>query len=128
MSCADLLGHEPLQAPGEDRDEGDLDEGDEVFLRPLDDGVQSAVARDPAEGALRDPRDLGGDEYAVAPSGDRPDGDAERLPGFGQALAAIAEVADGRPLEAAAGNRSRDRDDAFGVVPSVLTWSETAVR
>lgn len=82
----------PLQAPGKDGGEGDLDEGEEVLLRPLDEHVQSAVAADPAERALHDPSDFGGEEYPVATAGDRPDHDAEGRGGFGQALAAIAEM------------------------------------
>jgi len=45
-SCAGGLGDQPLQAPGEDRDEGDLDESDEVLFRPLDNGVQPPIERD----------------------------------------------------------------------------------
>ena len=41
-----------LQAPGQDRDKGDLDEGDEVLLGPVEDRVQPPVIRDPGEGAL----------------------------------------------------------------------------
>jgi len=67
------LGVEPAQASGEDGDEGDLDEGDEVLLRPLDNGVQSTVAADPAEGAPHDPGDFGRDEHAVATAGNRLD-------------------------------------------------------
>ena len=44
------------------------------------------------------------------------DGDAERL-GFGQPLAAIAEIAQGCPLEAAAGKLMQHRDDALAVMP-----------
>jgi hypothetical protein len=55
MSCADFLGRKPRQPPGEDRDEGDLAESDEVLLCPLKDGVQSAVASQPGEGALHKP-------------------------------------------------------------------------
>ncbi|MCW2241926.1 recombinase family protein [Azospirillum canadense] len=51
---------------------------------------------------FHDPSDFGGEEHPIAAAGDRLDDDAQRLPGFGQALAAIAEIADGRPLEAAA--------------------------
>jgi hypothetical protein len=44
MSGAQFVGDEAVQAPGKDGDEGDLNEGDEMFLRALEDGVQSAVA------------------------------------------------------------------------------------
>ena len=43
MSGAQFVGDEAVQAPGKDGDEGDLDEGDEMFLRALEDGVQPAV-------------------------------------------------------------------------------------
>jgi hypothetical protein len=33
MSGAQFLGDEAVEAPGKDGDEGDLDEGDAVFLR-----------------------------------------------------------------------------------------------
>lgn len=107
---------EPLQAPGEDREEGDLNEGNEMLLRPLDDGVQSTEAADPAEGALHHPGDFGGDDHPVAAAGNRPDRDAERLPGFSQALAAVAEIADGESLEPASSELAERRHDAFGVV------------
>jgi hypothetical protein len=41
MLGAQFVGDEAVQAPGKDGDEGDLDEGDEMFLRALEDGVQS---------------------------------------------------------------------------------------
>src|SRR3954469_5294921 len=44
-----LCGMMWLQAPSEDGDEGDLDEGDEVLLRPLEDRVQPPVPADPGE-------------------------------------------------------------------------------
>ena len=87
-----------------------------MLLRPLDDGVQPQVAADPAEGVLHDPGDFGGDEHAVATAGDRLDGDAESFPGFRQALAAIAEIADSRSLEPASGKLAQHRHDAFGVL------------
>ena len=40
MSGAQFVGDEAVQAPGKDGDEGDLDEGDEMILRALEDGVQ----------------------------------------------------------------------------------------
>src|SRR5688572_17106828 len=45
MSGADFLGDKAHQTAGEDRDEGDLDESDEVPLGSLDDRVQPAMAR-----------------------------------------------------------------------------------
>ena len=44
------------------------------------------------------------------------EGDAERLAGLGQPLAAIAEIAQGRPLEAAAGKLMQHWDDALAVM------------
>ncbi len=41
-----MLGDKAHQAAGEDRDEGHLDESDEVLPSPLEDGVQPAVAAD----------------------------------------------------------------------------------
>ena len=45
------------------------------------------------------------------------DGDAKRLAGLGQPLTAIAEIAQGSPLEAAAGKLMQHRDDALAVMP-----------
>jgi hypothetical protein len=39
MSGAQFVGDEAVQAPGKDGDEGDLNEGDEMFLRALEDGA-----------------------------------------------------------------------------------------
>jgi hypothetical protein len=50
-----LLGDKAAQTARQDRDEGDLNEGDEVFLRTVEDGVQPAVAADPGQGALHLP-------------------------------------------------------------------------
>ena len=44
-----------------------------MLLRPLDNGVQSTVAADPAEGAPHDPGDFGRDKHAVATAGNRLD-------------------------------------------------------
>ena len=55
MSGIDLLDHQALDAPGQDGNEGDFDEGDEVLLRPLEDRVQPPVIRDPGEGAFHLP-------------------------------------------------------------------------
>src|SRR5690349_811099 len=49
-------------------------------------------------------------------TGARLDGDAERLSGLGQPLTAIAEIAQGSPLEAAAGKLMQHRDDALAVM------------
>jgi hypothetical protein len=75
MSGADFLGHQAHQAAGQDRDEGDLDESDEVFFRPFEDGVQPAVAADPGQGALN-PNTLRNEGPAA---GAGLDGDAEPL-------------------------------------------------
>src|SRR4051812_39825399 len=45
------------------------------------------------------------------------DGDAERLASLEQPLAAIAEIAQGGPLEAAAGKLMQHWDDALAVMP-----------
>ena len=44
VSGANFPDCEALQPPREDRDEGDLDKGDEVVLRTVKDRVQSPVA------------------------------------------------------------------------------------
>ena len=44
------------------------------------------------------------------------DGDAERLAGFGQPFAPVAEIAQGGPLEASAGKLMQHRDDALAVM------------
>ena len=76
-SSADLLGYKAHEAAGEDRNEGDLDESDEV--PPLKDGIQPAVAADPGQGAL-DPNPLWNEGSAVT-AGAGLDGDAKRLAG-----------------------------------------------
>src|SRR4051812_30270807 len=62
-----------------DRDEGDLDESDEVFLRTVEDGVQPAIAAHPSQGAL-DANTLRNEGPAVT-AGAGLDGDAEGLAG-----------------------------------------------
>ena len=52
---------------------GDLDEGDEVFLRPLEDRVQPPAAAEPSKGTLDHPADPGREELPVAVAGDRLD-------------------------------------------------------
>ena len=72
-----MLGYKAHQAAGQDGDEGDLDESDEVFLGPLEDRVQPAVAVDPGQGALN-PNPLRNEGSAVA-AGAGLEGDAKRL-------------------------------------------------
>ena len=134
MSGAYFRGDEALQAPGKDGDEGNLDEGDEVFLRALEDGVQPPVAAQPGEGPLNHPADAGRNEASVAATGeagqgsagaaggiarrgDRLDGDAERLAGLSQPLAPVAEIPQRGTLEASLGEFAQNREDAFGVMP-----------
>ncbi|MCW2239035.1 site-specific DNA recombinase [Azospirillum canadense] len=62
------------------------------------------------------PGNLGRDEHAVAASRDRLDGDAEVFAGLGQALAAIAEIANGWSLEAFPDELAQHRHDALGIV------------
>src|SRR5687768_14621413 len=85
-------------------------------LGSLEDGVQPAVATNPCQGALDDPPNPLRDEGSAMATGTGLDGDAERLAGFGQPLAAIAEIAQGSPLEAAAGKLMQHRDDALAVM------------
>src|SRR3954453_11636583 len=115
-SGADFLGDKADQAAGQDGDEGDLDESDEMPLGPLEDGVQPTVAANPRQRALNDPQNPLRNEGSAVTAGAGLEGDAERLAGFGQALAAIAEIAQGRPLEAAAGKLTQHRDDTFAVM------------
>src|SRR3954447_15177024 len=105
------------QTAGEDRDEGDLDESDEVPLGSLKDRVQPTVATDPGQRALNDPPNALRNEGSAVTAGAGLEGDAERLADLGQPLAAIAEVAQGGPLEAAAGKLMQHRDDALAVMP-----------
>src|SRR5688572_18567253 len=51
------------------------------------------------------------------PTGAGLDGDAKRLAGLGQPLTAIAEIAQGGSLEAAADKLMQHRDDALAVMP-----------
>ena len=121
MSGADLLGHKADQAAGQDRDEGDLDESDEMPLGPLKDSVQPAVAADPAQRALDDPPNSLRNEGSAMATSAGLDGDADRFAGLGQSLAAIAEITQGGPLEAAAGKLMQHRHDA----PAVRVCSQT---
>jgi hypothetical protein len=45
MSGADLIDFETLEASGEDGNEGDLDEGDEVLLGPVDGRSRATAGR-----------------------------------------------------------------------------------
>src|SRR5690242_14376033 len=83
-------------------------------LGPLEDGIQATVATDPRQGALN-PNTLRNEGSAMT-AGAGLDGDAERLAGLGQPMAAIAEIAQGSPLEAAAGKLMQHRDDALAVM------------
>src|SRR3954451_7110665 len=117
MSGADFLDDEALEAPREDRNEGNHNESDEVLLRPLEDGVQPPVAAEPGEGPFDHPADAGGNELSVPAAGNGLDGDAERVTGFRQPLAPVAEIAEGWALEAAIGKRTQNRHDGFRIVP-----------
>src|ERR1700734_469444 len=114
MSGAQFVGDEAVQAPGKDGDEGDLDEGDEMFLRALEDGVQPAV---PCERPPNHPADAGRNEASIAAAGNGLNGDAESLAGFRQPLAPVAEIPQRLTLEASVGELARNRDNAFGVMP-----------
>src|SRR5208283_1399416 len=125
---------EAVQAAREDGDERDLDERDEVLRRALEDGVQPPVAAQPGEGPFNHPANAGRNEPSVAAAGeagqgsagaaggiarrgDRLNADAERLTGFGQPLAPVAEVAERRTLKATIGERAQNRDDGLRVMP-----------
>jgi hypothetical protein len=111
-----LLGYKADQAARQDRDEGDLDESDEMPLGPLEDGVQPTVAADPGQRALNhSPNPLRNEGSAVT-AGTGLDGDAKRLADLGQPLASIAEIAQGCSLEAAAGKLMQHRNDALAVM------------
>src|SRR4051794_22352299 len=116
-SGAQLLGDKALEAPSEDRDERDRNEGDEGLLRALEDGVQPPVAAEPGEGPFDHPADAGGNELSVPAAGNGLDGDAERVTGFRQPLAPIAEIAEGWAVEAAIGKFTQNRHDTLRVVP-----------
>src|SRR3954470_24086640 len=103
MSGADFLDDEALQAPREDRDERDRNEGDKVLFRALDDGIQPPVAAEPGERALNHPADAGRNELSVAAARNGLDRDAECLTSLGQAFAPVAEVTERRALEATIG-------------------------
>src|SRR3954453_24240647 len=116
MSAAWFLGDEAPHAPREDGDERNRNEGDEVFLRALDDDVQPPVAAEPGKRPFNHPADAGGNELSVSAARDGLNGDAECLTGFGQPLASIAEVAECRTFEATLGERAQDRHDPFRVM------------
>src|SRR4051812_14876755 len=81
-------------------------------LGPLEDGVQPTVAANPRQRALN-ANPLRNEGSAVT-AGAGLEGDAERL--AGQPLAPVAEIAQGCPLEAAAGKLTQHRDDTFAVM------------
>src|SRR3954452_1096053 len=116
MSGAEFLNDEALEAPREDRDERDRNEGDEVLFRALDDGIQPPVAAQPGKGPLNHPADAGGNELSVAAARNGLDRDAECLSGLGQPFAPVAEITERRALEAAIGELTQNRDDGFGVM------------
>src|ERR1700733_15407792 len=117
MSGAQFVGDEAVQASGKDGDEGDLDEGDEMFLRPLEDDVQPTVAAQPCERPLNHPADAGRNEASIAAAGNGLDGDAESLAGFRQPLAPVAEIPQRLTLEASVGELAQNRDNSFRVMP-----------
>ena len=119
-----MLGDKADQAAGQDRDEGDLDESDEVLLGPLEDGVQPAVAADPGQRALNDPPNTLWNEGSAVAAGDGLDNDAKRLADVGQPLTPVAEIAQGRSFEAAAGKLMQHWDDTLAVM---RTWSVSPV-
>ena len=85
-------------------------------LGPLKDSVQPAVAADPGQRALDNPPNPLRNEGPAMTAGAGLDGDAERFASLGQPLTAIAEIAQGCSLEAAAGELMQHRDDAFAVM------------
>ena len=89
-SGAAFLDDEALEAASEDRDERDRNEGDEMVLRALEDGVQPPVAAEPGERPFNHPADASGNELSVSAARNGLDGDAECLTGLNQAFAPIA--------------------------------------
>src|SRR5208283_2215619 len=116
MSGAEFLDDEALEAAREDRDECDRNEGDEVLLRALEDGVQPPVAAQPGKRPLNHPAYAGRNELSVPATRDGLDRDTECLAGLGQPLAPIAEIPQCRALEAAIGELTQNRNDGFGVM------------
>jgi hypothetical protein len=113
VSGADFLSNGALEVAREDRDERDRNEGDEVVLRALEDGVQPPVAAEPGKGPLNHPADAGRDEPSVAATGNGLDGDAECLSGLGQLPASIAEITERWAPKAAIGELTQNRDEAL---------------
>src|SRR3954453_626795 len=103
MSGAEFLNDEALEAPREDRDERDRNEGDEVLFRALDDGIQPPVAAQPGKGPLNHPPDSRGNERPAPAARDGLEGDAKCLSGLGQPFAPVAEITERLALEAAIG-------------------------
>jgi hypothetical protein len=66
MSGAEFLDDEVLQAPREDRNEGNRNERDEVLLRAREDGIQPPIAAQPGKGPFDHPTDAGGDKLSTA--------------------------------------------------------------
>jgi hypothetical protein len=64
---------------GQDRDEGELDETNEMRLYLLKDANQPLVAADPCQRALNDPSNALRNGGSVMATGVGLDGDAERL-------------------------------------------------
>src|SRR3954467_3419398 len=116
MSGAEFLNDEALEAPREDRDERDRNEGDEVLFRALDDGIQPPVAAQPGKGPLNHPADAGGNELSAGAARNGLARDAECLTSLGRSLAPIAEITERRALEAAIGEFTQNRDDGFAVM------------
>src|SRR5208283_1812235 len=71
----------------------------------------------PTNAPFDHPADAGENGPSVAAAGNRLDGDAERLTDLRQPLAAVAEIAERRALEATIGERAQNRHDTFRVMP-----------
>src|SRR4051794_40078408 len=91
-------------------------------LGPLEDGVQPAVAANPGQRALNHPPNPLRNEGSAVAAGAGLDGDAKRLAGLGQPLTPVAEIAQGCPLEAAAGKLMQHRDDTLAIMP--VRWRD----
>src|SRR3954447_20675936 len=88
-----------------------------MSLCPLEDGIQPAVATNPAQRALDNPPNPLRNKGSAIAAGAGFDSDAKRFASLGQPLTAIAEIAQGGPLEAAAGKLMQHWNDAFAVMP-----------
>src|SRR3954466_12311799 len=116
MSGADFLDDEALEAPREDRDERDRNEGDGWLFRALDNSIHPPVAAQPGKGPLNHPADAGGNELSVAAARNGLDGDAACLTSLGQPFAPVAEITERWAPKAAIGELTQNRDDGFGVM------------